>query len=138
MDAAGNESAASNPVTFTTSASLRPIRKPRQRQPALQVNGTPTSSSVSLSWNAATDNVGVTGYRIYKGLRLPDPFPERSLNYTVTGLNPDTAYTFTVRAIDAAGNESANSNAVTATTGSRTGYSRTLGSKRGVHALEPS
>src|SRR5207248_7488256 len=31
----------------------------------LQVTGT-TSSSVSLSWGASTDNVGVTGYNIYR------------------------------------------------------------------------
>lgn len=116
VDAAGNTSAASNPVTFKT-APLPPADTEAPTAPTgLQVNGTPTSSSVSLSWSAATDNVGVTGYHIYKGSALAGTVSGSTLSYTVSGLNADTAYTFTVRAVDAAGNESANSNAVTATT----------------------
>jgi len=73
-----------------------------------------TSSSVSLSWGASTDNVGVTGYNVYRGTTLVTTATGTS--YTDTGLTASTAYTYTVKARDAAGNLSAASNAVTATT----------------------
>ncbi|MFD7524393.1 MULTISPECIES: lytic polysaccharide monooxygenase [Paenibacillus] len=116
IDAAGNTSPASNPVTFTTGSA--PVDNQAPTAPAGLTAGTATSSSVALSWNAATDNVGVTGYRIYKGTTLAGTVSGSTLTYTVSGLTPSTAYTFTVRAIDAAGNESANSNAVSVTTAS--------------------
>ncbi|MCW2880549.1 MAG: coagulation factor 5/8 type domain protein, partial [Sphaerisporangium sp.] len=73
-----------------------------------------TSTSVSLSWSASTDNVGVTGYQVLRGGTVVAPVSGTS--YTVTGLSPATAYTFTVTAQDAAGNTSPASNAVTVTT----------------------
>jgi chitodextrinase len=73
-----------------------------------------TSSSVSLSWTAATDNVGVTGYDIYNGTALAGS--STGTTFTVTGLAANTTYSFTVRAKDAAGNVSAASAAVSATT----------------------
>jgi endoglucanase Acf2 len=77
-----------------------------------------TSNSVSLSWSASTDNVGVTGYTVsYNGGSLP----VSGTSATVSGLSPNTAYTFTVKANDAAGNVSAASNAVTVTTDSSGG-----------------
>ncbi|MFB9622175.1 glycosyl hydrolase 2 galactose-binding domain-containing protein [Nonomuraea helvata] len=75
-----------------------------------------TSSSVSLAWDAATDNVGVTGYDVYNGTALATTVTGTTA--TVSGLAAGTAYTFTVRARDAAGNSSGPSNAVTETTGS--------------------
>jgi streptogrisin C len=73
-----------------------------------------TSNSVSLAWDAATDNVGVTGYDVYNGSALATSVAGTSA--TVSGLDPDTAYTFTVKARDAAGNASAASAAVSART----------------------
>ncbi|MEV0595583.1 glycosyl hydrolase family 18 protein [Nonomuraea cavernae] len=73
-----------------------------------------SSSSVSLAWNASTDNVGVTGYGVYRGGTLVTTVTGTS--YTDSGLSASTAYSYTVRARDAAGNQSANSNTVTATT----------------------
>jgi len=64
--------------------------------------GTPTTSSVPLSWNASTDNVGVTGYRIYSG--PTQVATAGGTSTTVSGLSPATSYTFTVKAVDAAGN----------------------------------
>ncbi|MEV5957463.1 carbohydrate binding domain-containing protein [Streptomyces sp. NPDC051987] len=78
-----------------------------------------TSSSVSLSWSAATDNVGVTGYDVYNGSALATSVSGTSA--TVSGLSASTAYTFTVKARDAAGNVSAASNAVSVTTNAGTG-----------------
>ncbi|GAA0626753.1 glycosyl hydrolase family 8 [Kribbella sandramycini] len=73
-----------------------------------------TSSSVSLSWNASSDNVGVTGYVISRnGAEIAT---STGTTYTDTGRTASTSYTYTVKARDAAGNLSAASNAVTATT----------------------
>ncbi|MER6180080.1 carbohydrate binding domain-containing protein [Streptomyces sp. NPDC001652] len=82
-----------------------------------------TSSSVSLAWNASTDNVGVTAYDIYSGSN--QVLSVSGTSATVGGLSGSTAYTFTVRARDAAGNSSAASNAVSVTTdagGGGTGF----------------
>lgn len=73
-----------------------------------------TSTSTNLTWAASTDNVAVTGYNVYNGTTLVTTVT--GLAYTVTGLTASTAYTFTVKAKDAAGNLSAASNAVNVTT----------------------
>nr|BAM67141.1 chitinase [Paenibacillus sp. FPU-7] len=78
--------------------------------------GTITQTSVVLSWSASTDNVGVTGYDIYRGTTLVASVSGSTLSYTNTGLTADTAYTYTVKAKDAAGNVSAASNQVSVTT----------------------
>lgn len=82
--------------------------------------GTPTASGVTstsatLSWAAATDNVGVTGYDIYRGTTLAGS--SITTSFAATGLTPSTSYTFTVRARDAAGNVGPASSGVTFTTG---------------------
>ncbi|MBY8879422.1 cellulose binding domain-containing protein [Streptomyces sp. PLK6-54] len=84
----------------------------------LTVTGT-TASSASLSWSPASDNVGVTGYNVYRGGQLAGSATGTS--FTDTGLSASTAYTYTVAARDAAGNVSAPSAAVTATTASSGG-----------------
>ncbi|MCP2260471.1 chitinase [Streptoalloteichus tenebrarius] len=73
-----------------------------------------TASSVDLAWDAATDNVTVTGYDVYQGETRVGTTARTS--FTVSGLAPKTAYTFTVRARDAAGNVSAPSKPVTVST----------------------
>jgi len=73
-----------------------------------------TDRTVQLSWNASTDNVGVTGYDVYKGSSLVASVA--STTYTITGLTPSTAYNFTVKAKDAANNVSSASNSVSVTT----------------------
>ncbi|MER5867097.1 carbohydrate binding domain-containing protein [Kitasatospora sp. NPDC002040] len=75
-----------------------------------------TSSTVALSWTAATDNVAVTAYDVYQGATLAATVPGTATSATVAGLNPATGYTFTVRARDLAGNTSAASNSVAVTT----------------------
>ncbi|NUT98953.1 MAG: alkaline phosphatase [Saccharothrix sp.] len=84
----------------------------------LQVTGT-TASSASLAWTAATDNVGVAGYDVLRGGVVVGT--STTTAYTDTGLAPSTGYDYTVRARDAAGNTSAPSNQVRATTGAGTG-----------------
>lgn len=115
VDAAGNLSAASNTVNVTTSQVVNDTQAPTAPG-NLHVMGTPTSSSVTLMWNPSTDNVGVTGYKIYRGTTLAGTVSGTTTEYTVSGLSASTSYTFTVRAIDATGNESAASNSVSATT----------------------
>lgn len=79
----------------------------------LTASGT-TQTTTTLSWTAATDNVGVTGYNVYRGTTLLATVSTTS--YNVTGLTAATAYTFSVKAKDAAGNVSASSNVVNVTT----------------------
>lgn len=110
LDGAGNVSAASTPLTASTSDPVPDTQAP-SAPVHLRAAGL-TSTSVSLAWNAATDNVGVTGYEIYRGDALVTTVSGTALSYTVTGLTPDTAYSFTVKARDAAGNASAASNAL--------------------------
>ncbi|MGW4379238.1 cellulose binding domain-containing protein [Kitasatospora sp. NPDC004531] len=74
--------------------------------------------TVTLGWNAATDNVGVAGYRLREGSTVVATATGTSA--TVRGLLQGSSHTFTVSAFDAAGNESAASAAVTATAGSGT------------------
>lgn len=73
-------------------------------------------SSLTLSWTAAEDHVGVTGYRIYKGSELLATLARDELTYTVTGLSAGTSYTFKVEAGDAAGNWSEDGPAKTVVT----------------------
>lgn len=77
---------------------------------------TPSSSQANLTWNASTDNVGVSGYRIYRNGASTPVATTTSASYGDSGLAASTSYTYTVSAIDAAGNESAKSTTVTVTT----------------------
>jgi endoglucanase len=78
-----------------------------------------TATSVSLSWSAATDNVGVTAYDVLRATGSGAPAVVGTVSrtsFTASGLTGGTAYTFTVRARDAAGNVSAASAGRTVTT----------------------
>lgn len=82
--------------------------------PAGLVATATTLNSISLSWNASTDNVGVTGYHLFRnGTLVASPTATTAV---VSGLTPATAYSFTVRAKDAAGNVSPLSAALSAST----------------------
>lgn len=72
------------------------------------------SSQIDLQWTASTDNVGVTGYQIYRGSTQIDT--TTGTTYTDTGLSPNTTYSYYVKAYDAAGNVSTASNTAAATT----------------------
>lgn len=73
-----------------------------------------TQTTLSLSWTASTDNVGVTGYDVFQGTTNIGTVTTTSTN--ITGLSPATAYAFKIRAHDAAGNNSGFSNIVNVTT----------------------
>jgi chitodextrinase len=73
-----------------------------------------SSSQINLSWDSATDNVGVTGYRIYRNGTQIDT--TASTNHADLGLTPSTTYSYTVAAYDAAGNVGIQSSSASATT----------------------
>ncbi|MCX5190968.1 carbohydrate binding domain-containing protein [Streptomyces sp. NBC_00268] len=86
-----------------------------------KVTATATNTSIVVSWDAATDNKGVTKYQVTrtggtKGTAVTDV---GSTVFSDTGLEEKTAYTYTVKAVDAAGNTSPASAEATATTGSK-------------------
>ena len=110
-DAAGNISLDSNVVNVTTLAPAADTTAPTA--PTLSASGT-TQTTTNLSWSGATDNVGVTAYEVYKGATLLATIS--TTTYAVSGLTASTAYTFTVKSKDAAGNVSVASNTVNVTT----------------------
>ncbi|MFD2673068.1 carbohydrate binding domain-containing protein [Marinicrinis sediminis] len=88
-----------------------------------------SSQSIDLSWTAATDNVGVTGYEIFRnGGSIATT---ASTTYSDSGLTAGTTYTYTVKAYDAASNLSAASNTATATTATQQGNEVTIYYKQG-------
>ena len=114
IDAAGNESAKTAAVATST--------LPDTTAPTVPTGvtvGTRTVTTIPLSWTAPTDNVAVTGYRVYRNgnaTPLNPPNTSTSTSFTDTGLAPNTSYSYTVSAIDAAGNESVKTTAIAATT----------------------
>lgn len=113
-DAADNESGQSSGVNVTTADGEAPS------VPTGLVASNVTTTAVDLDWNVSTDNVGVTGYRIY--IDGSNPISVSSNSVTVTGLDPDTSYAFSVSAYDAAGNESAQNTEINVTTLASSSY----------------
>jgi fibronectin type 3 domain-containing protein len=114
-DAAGNLGAYSSSATAVTPDTTPPTA------PAT-LSATPVSTTqINLTWNAATDNVGVTGYRVercqgascstFAQIATPS-----ATNFSDTGLTASTNYSYQVRAVDAAGNPGPYSNVASATT----------------------
>ncbi|MEO3821043.1 glycoside hydrolase family 9 protein [Plantactinospora sp. B24E8] len=131
-DGAGNRSAASAPVTVTTAAAGGGDTTPPGTPTGLTASAV-TTTGATLSWTASTDNVGVTGYRVYREAGATDTLlgTVTATTYPVTGLTAGTTYQFYVVAVDAAGNVSAASAPVPVTTGTtptsgcRVGYTTT-------------
>jgi chitodextrinase len=88
-----------------------------------------SSSQISLSWTASTDNTSIASYDVYRNGSLVGN--SLTTSYSDPGLTPSTSYSYTVKAKDPAGNVSAASNTATATTQSgspaldRTGWTAT-------------
>jgi RHS repeat-associated protein len=117
-DAAGNVSANSSVASATTQATpdTTPPTAPSTPQAAVV-----SSTQINLSWTASTDNVGVTGYQIDRCqgsgcTTFAQIGTSTTTTFSSTGLAPSTTYRYQMRAIDAAGNVSANSTAVSSTT----------------------
>ena len=112
---ATNAAGESTYSTNTSATTPAPDTQAPTAPPSL--TATPISSTrINLAWSAATDDIAVTTYRIYQ---LGDPISETAnLTYSATDLVPSSSYTFTVTALDAAGNESLASPPASATTAS--------------------
>jgi len=107
IDTVGNGSDPSEATSFTT--------KPAPDTTAPSAPGTPTGTStetsISVSWAASTDNVGVTGYDVF--LDGSKKASVTGTSATINGLTPDTEYKVKVQARDDAGNTSAFSGVLT-------------------------
>ncbi|MET0974560.1 MAG: fibronectin type III domain-containing protein [Leifsonia sp.] len=110
-DGAGHASAASTARSVTTSAAADTTAPSTPTLTNSQVSPT----AVRLNWTAATDNVGVTSYLVYRGSTVVATVAAPALTFTDTDRTPGTAYSYTVRARDLAGNVSAASNVSTIT-----------------------
>jgi len=84
--------------------------------PTNLVASNPTSSTVDLAWTASTDNTAVTSYDVYVNGSFYVSTNSSATSYTVTGLTPETNYTFEILAKDAANNMSALSTSTSSTT----------------------
>jgi glucose/arabinose dehydrogenase len=111
-DGAGNVSPASPTVTVTTPARVVD-HGPPSVPPGVRVEAV-SANSVTLAWDPATDDVGVVSYTVHSGASVGAT--ATATTATVDGLAARTAYAFTVTAADAAGNASAASDPVSATT----------------------
>ena len=109
-DAAGNCSAQSAPASATTLAA--DAQAPSV--PTGLVATAVSTSEITLAWNPSTDNLGVTGYKVFQGAALLGM--ASSTNFAVIQLDAGTTYSFTVSACDAAGNCSVQSASASATT----------------------
>jgi chitodextrinase len=114
-DTAGNSTTSAGvTVTVNNSADTTPPTVPTG------LSATALSSSqISLTWTASTDNVGVTGYNVFRGgVKIGT---SATTSYIDNGLTASTSYTYNVSAFDAAGNTSAQSGAASATTQASSG-----------------
>lgn len=98
IDAAGNTSQASSVLPVTTADTHAPTI------PSNLTAANITESGFVLSWSSSTDNVGVTGYYLYRNGTYVQTVTGTSA--TISGLSPSMTCTMTVRAFDAAGNRS--------------------------------
>ncbi|MFC7886067.1 discoidin domain-containing protein [Streptomyces sp. NPDC057376] len=120
-DAAGNQSADSNSVTRR--ADTGDTQAPTA--PANLALTEPSTGQIKLTWDASTDNEGVTAYDVYANKQLRESVAGDVTTYTDT--QPASAdVTYFVRAKDAAGNQSGDSNSVTRT-GSGDGSNMAVG-----------
>jgi len=112
IDAAANSSAQSNNLLVTT-LTLPDTESPTV--PTALIASSITTTSITLNWTAATDNVAVTDYEVFQeGVSLG--LSDGTTTFFVDGLTPETAYNFTVTALDAASNTSGQSTSVSVNT----------------------
>jgi chitodextrinase len=110
-DAAGNVSASSSPMTVLLSA---PKDTTAPTAPTNLAATSVSSIRVSLSWTASKDDVGVVVYQVSVNGKISGTVTSPSA--TLTSLTPSTSYSVTVTALDAAGNVSQASTALTVKT----------------------
>ena len=126
-DAAANTTV-SSPVTVNVA---NPVDTTPPSTPT-GVTATPVSATqINVTWSAATDNVGVTGYRVFRdGVSVTTV---TTTSYSDTGRQPSTTYSYTIAALDGAGNSSPQSSPpATATTPAITGLIAAYGFNEGT------
>ncbi|MGL1934326.1 MAG: fibronectin type III domain-containing protein [Fibrobacterales bacterium] len=134
-DAAGNISVASATAMATTNDDTEAPTAPT----SVTTSATGTTS-ISVSWTASTDNIGVDVYEIYVDGVL-NKIVTTAASTSVTGLTEETSYVITVIALDAAGNKSAVSNAASVTTDTPpdteapTAPTSTIATATGMHSI---
>ncbi|MFD0932019.1 GEVED domain-containing protein [Psychroflexus salinarum] len=109
--------------TVNLSASTADTQAPST--PTALATSNVTETSVNLSWNASTDNVGVDVYEILQGSSVIGTTANTSVE--VNGLSAGTTYTFAVRAKDAAGNTSESATLSVTTSSSSVTYCESKG-----------
>ena len=115
-DAAGNSTTSA--IVSVTVSNAAPDTTPPTVPTGLTATAV-SASQISLSWTASTDNVGVTGYNIYRsGTKVNTT---TTTSFQDAGLAASTTFSYTVAAFDAAGNTSAQSASASATTQAGTG-----------------
>ena len=98
VDAAGNTSSPSGAVSATTA----PADTSPPSQPTGLVATVVSNTQINLAWTASIDNVGVTGYRVFRnGTQIATP---TATTFNDTGLTAGTTYSYSITAVDAAGN----------------------------------
>jgi chitodextrinase len=107
-DAAGN-TGSSTSITVTVPPDTTPPSAPGPLS-----SSNITASSVTLSWTAATDDRGLGTYEIVRDGSVVGS--TSNTTYTDTGLSPSTGYSYTVHAVDAAGNPGPDTAALPVTT----------------------
>jgi len=105
-DNANNVSAASGNASFSTTGGTDTTAPTTPGQPTI---GSITVTGASATWAASTDGVGVTGYEYSLSGGTWTATGSASAAYTISGVAPNSGYTFAVRARDAAGNRSSSS-----------------------------
>lgn len=115
-DAAGNVSQASATVTITPPQCQSDTQAPTAPS---QLTGSASGTTVTLQWTAATDNVGVRAYLVYRGGTLVGTVTGNppATTFIDSGLSANTSYQYYVVARDAQSNVSSRSNTATVTTG---------------------
>ena len=87
------------------------LEKPKwSKSPRIEGASSKDGKSITLKWEAASDNSGVSGYTIYQnGDKLNKNYTTTDkTNYTITGLTPGEEYIFKVEATDSIGNRTTN------------------------------
>lgn len=121
VDTIGNESA----PTFAVNATIVPAPAKDTVAPAAPAQPrvtAVTATSVTLQWARSTDNVGVIAYRIYRDGAFVTTVNTPA--FTDHGLVSGQTYSYTIEAVDAAGNQSGQSAAATVKT--KSGRSRAV------------
>lgn len=118
-----NESGRSLPAQATT-----PAPSPPTVPQNLHGTGS-TTSTISMAWDASTDNIGVVGYRVYRN--SVQVGTTAGTTYTDTGLNYTSSYTYEVDAYDGVPSYSAKSSSVVLSTQTPSYYTWTRTTSNG-------